>query len=128
MALKEERWRLISEVYAEMARLDAKGIPFPNSEILIDGMTPPFSKIYEGSDGSGDVLRAAFADAAASLSDLDDAVGAAQAGLDSALRDVASDVSASVDDIDDTVESLRVGAIPVRREFFDAWMLYVPDR
>jgi hypothetical protein len=128
VALKEERWRLISEVYAEMARLDAKGIPFPNSEILIDGMTPAFSRIYEGSDGSGDVLRAAFADAAASLSDIDDAVGAAQAGLDSALRDVASDVSASVDDIDDTVESLRVGAIPVRREFFDGVDdSYVPD-
>ena len=128
VALKEERWRLISEVYAEMARLDAKGIPFPNSEILIDGMTPPFSRIYEGSDGSGDVLRAAFADAAASLSDLDDAVGAAQAGLDSALRDVASDVSASVDDIDDTVESLRVGAIPVRRGLYDGVDgAYVPD-
>jgi len=128
VALKEERWRLISEVYAELARLDAKGIPFPNSEILIDGMTPAFSRIYEGSDGSGDVLRAAFADAAASLSDIDDAVGAAQAGLDSALRDVASDVSASVDDIDDTVESLRVGAIPVRREFFDGVDgAYVPD-
>ncbi len=128
VALKEERWRLISEVYAEMARLDAKGIPFPNSEILIDGMTPPFSRIYEGSDGSGDVLRAAFADAAASLSDIDDAVGAAQAGLDSALRDVASDVSASVDDIDDAVESLRVGSIPVRRGLYDGVDgAYVPD-
>jgi len=128
VALKEERWRLISEVYAELARLDAKGIPFPNSEILIDGMTPAFSRIYEGSDGSGDVLRAAFADAAASLSDIDDAVGAAQAGLDSAVRDVASDVSASVDDIDDTVESLRVGAIPVRRGLYDGVDgAYVPD-